>query len=101
LLAKIISKEESYKYCEKEINAVNNKATQTKEARKKQLVLRNSYKPSLRLKEKGIFDAKDPYYFLRKYLPPELVFWRPEAITSTGGIGETLSSIGRSIDGRD
>jgi hypothetical protein len=41
----MIIKEEPYKYCEEEINAVENKATQTEEAPK-------------------TFDEEDPYHFL-------------------------------------
>jgi hypothetical protein len=54
----MIIKEKPYKYCEEEINAINNKVTQTKEAPK-------------------TFNEEDPYYFLREYPPPKAVF-RPD-----------------------
>jgi hypothetical protein len=59
-----MTKEKLYKYCEEEINAVNNKAIQTKEALKK-------------------FNKEDPYHFLREYLLPRTVFKSNEKFTTT------------------
>jgi hypothetical protein len=54
----MIIKKRPYKYCEEEINAVDNKVTQTEKAPK-------------------TFNEEDPYHFLRKYPLSGAVF-RPD-----------------------
>jgi hypothetical protein len=51
----MIIKEKPYKYCEEEINVVDNKIIQTEKAPK-------------------TFNEKDPYYFLQEYPLPRTVF---------------------------
>jgi hypothetical protein len=60
----MVTKEKPYKYCEEEINAVDNKIIQTKKAPK-------------------TFNEENPYYFLRKYFLPGAVFRPDERFTTT------------------
>jgi hypothetical protein len=60
----MVIKKGPYKYCEEEINAVDNKVIQTKEAPK-------------------TFDEEDPYYFLRKYPLSKAVFRPDEGFITT------------------
>jgi hypothetical protein len=62
----MVTKKRPYKYCEEEINAVDNKATQTEEASK-------------------TFNEEDPYYFLREYPLPGAVFRPNKGFTTTRG----------------
>jgi hypothetical protein len=60
----MVTKKEPYKYYEEEINAINNKITQTEEAPK-------------------TFNEENPYHFLRKYPSLEAVFRPNERFTIT------------------
>jgi hypothetical protein len=62
----MVTKEGPCKYYEEEINAVNNKATQTKEAPK-------------------TFNEEDPYHFLQEHPLPGAVFRPDEGFTTTRG----------------
>jgi hypothetical protein len=74
----MISRKKPCRYCQKEINGVTNKAIQITETIYEVLALRH-------LKDQGLIDATDPFYFLREHSLISSVFRVNEGyITSKG-----------------